>query len=151
MACTNISEALYDLTAEASNDGNGDDNGKRWLCPVCRDREKFKITLVEQSQIVETPICTKFKQGICPYGISGKTLHKERACDFAHPKLCKNFVRNGLQGKYGCTLNKDCQFFHPLLCQNSVKYRKCYDKSCNRTHLKETKRKEPIPASQLPP
>ena len=45
---------------------------------------------------------------------------------------------------------QECQFFHPL-CQKSVKYRKCLDQRCSRTHLKRTVHREYNRAKPFPP
>ena len=87
----------------------------------------------------ERPICERLKKGLCPHGISGKTVHNGTVCDMRHPKRCKNFCRNGPRG---CRFGTNCRYFHPLLCKSSVKERKCLNLQCRFTHLKFTKRYE---------
>ena len=140
LRCTKISEALYDLMNANSKDN---DDGIRWLCPKCTGNERV-IDIVEKSSNNEAPICSRLKHGTCPHGISGKTEHRGKVCEFRHPKFCKKFVRNGNGGRFGCKAGKNCEFFHPVLCKKSVQYRKCLDHKCTYVHLKGTARKERI-------
>ena len=138
--CTNISEALYELM----NGKNDEDNGIRWLCPkCCRSDPVIKLVDAPSSTNPSTSVCNKLRHGICPHGISGKTLFKGKSCEFSHPKLCKKFIKNGPGGRYGCKSSEtECPFFHPILCKSSVKARKCLNVKCTRIHLKGTVRKE---------
>ena len=149
LECTKMSEQLYELISEASKN---QDSGVRWICPQC-SKDDPAIKLVSQSiEEVKETVCNKLRHGTCPHGISGKTEYKGKVCDFFHPKLCKKFIRNGPGGRYGCKKSQDdCPFFHPRLCQKSVKFRKCLDRKCSRTHLKGTIRKEYLPSEPFPP
>ena len=108
LSCTNLNEALYELINSASNDDV--DNGIRWLCPKCRC-EDFTIALVPAEDPViqistNKGVCNKLKHGSCPHGISGKTEHRGKVCDFLHPKLCKKYTRYGSGGRYGCKMTE---------------------------------------------
>ena len=138
LCCTKISEALYDLMNVNSADN---DDGIRWLCPKCTGNE-LVISLTEKSPENIVPDCPKLKHGTCPHGITGKTEHRGKKCDFRHPKFCKKFVRNGNGGRFGCKAGNNCEFFHPILCRKSVNYRKCLDHKCTHVHLRGTARKQ---------
>ena len=145
LECTKISEALYDLINENAKDN---DDGIRWLCPKCSGNEKV-INIVEKP-VDTVAVCSKLRHGTCPHGITGKSEHRGKICEFHHPKLCKKFVRNGNGGRFGCKNGNRCDFFHPILCKNSVKFRKCLDHKCTYVHLRGTARKE-RKTEQFPP
>ena len=138
---------------------NAECQGIKWYCNTCVEViEQFTSTKQNEASIpaVETAtpaveavtpavesertVCPEYKKGICPHGISGKTLVKGNACQLYHPKLCRNFSKFGADPVYGCN-NADCKFFHPALCETSVKFRKCLKVDCTSTHLKGTIRK----------
>ena len=71
--CTNISESLYELMNENSNE----DNGLRWLCHKCRNNDPvIKLTDANPVNIPEKPTCNKLRHGTCPHGVIGKRLFK---------------------------------------------------------------------------
>ena len=84
-------------------------------------------------------VCDKLMYGICPHGITGKTVVNGKACEFRHPKICKKYTKNGPHGRYGCN-GFNCTLFHPMLCAESVRDRKCSKADCKLYHLKWTER-----------
>ena len=84
----------------------------------------------------ERSICDKYRNGVCPYGISGK------GCAFYHPKRCHKFCRNGPNPRLnGCNKGSKCDWYHPKLCRYSLRDGICLNvEECNFTHLKGTRR-----------
>ena len=77
----------------------------------------------------QTPICKKYRHGICQEG---------NKCKFSHPAKCLDYCR---YGRDGCSegFNK-CKLLHPILCRGSLNYNQCFDSTCTLAHLKGTKR-----------
>ena len=145
-------------------------NGMAWLCHRCYDKnnclhsrqieakveinddtvskiDENAIVLSEQVvaskssvDLVKKEVCNLYRKGICPHGISGKTLVQGKKCDMFHPKPCKKFQKYGQEKRFGCNDEK-CALFHPALCESSVKVRKCFNDKCKLVHLKGTLRK----------
>ena len=86
------------------------------------------------------PTCEKLRRGVCPHGISGRTLVNGQECFYTHPKRCMPFCRNGTNSRDGCNRGRDCDRLHPILCKFSVRHRCCYNLKCKFTHLKMTRR-----------
>ena len=80
-------------------------------------------------------VCPLYKQGICPFGRSG------RECSKQHPPHCRRWTSNG-NGEWGCRWGDECWFFHPDICEHSEKLKKCLDLDCPKIHLKGTQRYE---------
>ena len=92
----------------------------------------------------EIAVCEEYKRGKCPHGISGKRVVAGKTCSLRHPKLCKRFLKNGPNSRYGCKQGDKCTHFHPILCRNSVQKRLCLNQTCTFMHIKGTKRINPI-------
>ena len=103
-----------------------------------------KSTPGPQQEAENTPICHHYRYGICVHGISG------RGCHSWHPKPCQRLLKHGEKGKYGCNLGSDCTKFHPSMCQNSLKHRKCALETCNKLHVRGTRRPRPWQSTQSP-
>ena len=147
IACTNVPEALYDLLV-----CNNLEDGIKWFCHDCRvasvDSHESTVPannlnnsgdVITNSGDVTVAVCNKLKIGTCPHGITGKTLVIGKKCDFAHPKLCKKYIRNGPHGRFGCN-GSGCNLLHPMLCNDSVRNRKCHKPNCKLYHLRWTER-----------
>ena len=79
-------------------------------------------------------ICGYYKKLACKFGTRGVD------CNFAHPKMCFRFLKNGDKADGGCTKGKKCTYYHPPLCRNSVRAKQCAKENCKFAHLKGTKR-----------
>lgn len=88
----------------------------------------------------ERPTCELLRRGKCPHGISGRTLVNGEICQFAHPRRCMRFCRNGPYSRHGCDQGRECQYLHPILCKYSLKYKQCTNLRCRFTHLTGTTR-----------
>ena len=77
-------------------------------------------------------VCKQYRQGRCNYGPN---------CQFSHPPLCKYFMIGGL-GRDGCQRER-CKYLHPSICPRSWHKGECLYNTCNRHHLKGTKRLKP--------
>ena len=88
----------------------------------------------------EKPICQKFRRGKCPHGVSGRTKVNNEVCQFAHPKRCFRFCKNGPFSRYGCHQGRECNYMHPILCKFSLQHRQCTNLKCTFTHLSGTRR-----------
>ena len=133
LSCTKISEALYDLM---NTNSTTDDDGIRWICPKCIGSDP--IVTVHQKPESDIAICPRLKHGTCPHGVTGKTEHRGKACEFRHPKMCKKFIKYGNKGRFGCKSGNSCEFFHPILCQKSVNFRKCFNNKCTLTQQEKS-------------
>ena len=113
-----------------------------WMCPNCANESETKGKAVEITnntcKLIEkneptggplTPICKKYRHGICQEGDK---------CKFSHPAKCLDYCR---YGRDGCSegFNK-CKLLHPILCRGSLNYNQCFDSTCTLAHLKGTKR-----------
>jgi hypothetical protein len=87
-----------------------------------------------------TKVCPRYKTRNCPHGKDGKELVEGVSCPLRHPKLCHKYCGQGTNSRYGCTKGKRCEFFHPRLCRNSLKDKHCPVEDCTFTHLKGTAR-----------
>ena len=96
-------------------------------------------------------VCSMYKLGTCPHGISGNRVHQNAKCQFNHPKRCRAFCRNGPNHKYGCSQGSSCPKFHPTLCAGSLSSKECFNESCTSTHLKGTRRKRGTQSRQRKP
>ena len=107
------------------------------------DLQQNNQELRRKSNIVsEDRVCQRYKKGICPHGLKGNKLHDGKKCDYEHPKYCIKYCRHGNQKKLGCKKGANCNFFHPALCKNSVKNKVCTNIECKSIHLKGARRKE---------
>ena len=152
--CTSVPEELFDLLV-----GNDAEDGLRWFCHECRNPPPSSV-VTESSQVEtnnvnssvnqQTKVCDKLKVGTCPHGVTGKTLVGGKACEFAHPKICKRYINNGPHGRYGCN-GSGCNLFHPMLCSSSVRNRKCHKANCKLYHLRWTDRGRTRHPNRQPP
>ena len=86
----------------------------------------------QNRQISKT--CAHYLKGKCKYGIKG------RNCKFDHPKACRKFMKHGTRARVGCQKGRNCLFFHPKMCFDSLRKGECFNKMCQLTHVKGTKR-----------
>ena len=86
----------------------------------------------QNRQISKT--CAHYVKGKCKYGIKG------RNCKFDHPKACRKFMKHGTRARVGCQKGRNCLFFHPKMCFDSLRKGECFNKMCQLTHVKGTKR-----------
>ena len=107
------------------------------------DLQQNNQELCRKSNIVsEDRACQRYKKGICPHELKGNKLHEGKKCDYEYPKYCIKYCRHGNQKKLGCKKGANCNFFHPVLCKNSVKNKVFTNIECKSIHLKDTRRKE---------
>ena len=153
IACTNVPEPLYDLIVS-----NNSEDGIKWFCHDCRISTSEPVTPPVTTNAdtgnVAPPVttnadtvCNKLKYGTCPHGVTGKTLVGGKKCEFAHPKLCKKYTRNGPHGRFGCN-GSGCDLYHPMLCNDSVRNKKCHKPNCKLYHLRWTERSSKNPQRQ---
>lgn len=109
--------------------------------PFCPDELAKKLIKAKKEKADD--VCSEFKKGKCPHGISGNTLHNGVSCPKKHPKRCHKFMRFGAHKKRGCTLDTSCENFHPQHCKSSFLKRQCFDENCTLVHLAGTKRSKP--------
>ena len=69
-------------------------------------------------------------------GVSGKNYQ------FQHPKPFPNLLKNGTRANTGCTKGKKCTYFHPKMCPSSLTKGVCVDRTCEKKHVKGTRRAE---------
>ena len=99
-------------------------------------------------------ICLKYKKGICPFGLSGKSSSDGSKCQDAHPKKCSAFKKYAWhQG--GCS-NRRCPKLHPIVCQASLKGWVCRKADCKLLHPTGFPKRDELPQGdrrnqQLPP
>ena len=86
------------------------------------------------------PVCEGYKRNHCKHGRDGKTEVDGVTCKHLHPKKCFPWLNAGTNSKHGCNKGKDCDYYHPILCRNSVRDRMCLNAECTFAHLKYTKR-----------
>ena len=84
--------------------------------------------------------CNRYRRGVCPHGISGRTLVNGRVCQYEHLRRCQKYCQFGTDSKQGCTKGRECEEMHPILCKFSRDYRCCYNLKCRYNHLKFTRR-----------
>ena len=61
-------------------------------------------------------------------------------CKYLHPKKCRFHCTYGSNSDRNCRNGNNCTFLHPVLCPSSVQHYTCFNRKCNLTHLKGTKR-----------
>ena len=107
-----------------------DDGGEFTLVKVYKNK-KAKIDATEEvSDKEETKICSFYIQFRCMHGTWGKN------CNFAHPKLCREFMK---KGEAGCDLKDQCDYLHPKMCSKSMKGEVCSSLKCHLGHIKGTR------------
>ena len=47
------------------------------------------------------PTCNRYRRGVCPHGISGRSSINGRVCPYEHTKRCQKFCQHGLDSKLG--------------------------------------------------
>ena len=101
-----------------------------------------RVTLEETEQTKGTEDKLQPKTKTCSYYVRGKCKHgiKGKNCLFNHPRACKKFMKHGTRTKGGCQEGRKCPFFHPKMCFSSLRKGECFDKKCQLTHVKGTKR-----------
>lgn len=87
-----------------------------------------------------TKVCPRYKTRNCPHGNDGKDLVEGVPCPLRHPKLCHKYCGHGNKSRFGCTKGKRCEFFHPRLFRNSLKDKHCPVEDCTLTHLTDLAR-----------
>ena len=95
------------------------------------------------------PVCEKYRRGVCPHGISGKTIRNGVTCEYGHPKRCQRFCQYSSNSTDGCNEGRDCELLHPILCKYGLKYQLCTNLRCKFTHIKGTKRYKPREQSSM--
>ena len=85
-------------------------------------------------------VCEAFKRQACPHGRKGDQLVEGKPCPKNHPPVCGRYISHGRTRKVGCAKGADCPRYHPPICRGSEMKRQCYDKDCDRIHLKFTRR-----------
>ena len=90
----------------------------------------------EEPTTTESKKCRYYIQGKCRHGVSGKN------CQFQHPKSCPKLLKNGTRANTGCTKGKKCTYFHPKMCPSSLTKGVCVDRTCEKKHVKGTRRAE---------
>ena len=86
-----------------------------------------------KSEKADKKLCKHYVYKSCKYGAKGD------GCQFAHPKKCFKFTREGTHKKRGCTEGKNCKFFHPPLCRSALRNGTCDKHECGFHHIKGTK------------
>ena len=110
-----------------------DDDDKEATKPdeVKKGEKKEEEKKEEVKKTKKETNCKFFQQNRCKFGASGK------GCNYLHQKICQRFIKNGSDGRLGCS---GCDKFHPKLCRNSKSTKKCFTQNCRFVHLKGTKR-----------
>ena len=85
-------------------------------------------------------VCEAFKRQACPHGRKGDQLVEGKPCPKNHPPVCGRYISHGRTRKVGCAKGADCPRYHPPICRGSEIKRQCFDKDCDRIHLKFTRR-----------
>ena len=69
----------------------------------------------------------------CRYHLSGKCRYTKNECRFEHPKLCRYFIRQKDDPRWGCK-KRNCAFYHPKLCYDLENYGDCNRRNCKYYH-----------------
>ena len=92
----------------------------------------------EDPVVNSAKICELYKKRACPHGRTGTTLVNGNKCDKSHPKRCFKYCDYGSRDRKGCKKGKSCDFWHPRLCSNSMKDKRCTKANCTFFHLRGT-------------
>ena len=110
-----------------------DEEGEFTLVKVYKNKKnkKNKIDTTEDTSDKEdTKICSFYVQFRCKHGTWGKN------CNFAHPKLCREYMK---KGETGCNLKDNCDYLHPKMCGKSLKGVNCNSLKCHLGHIRGTR------------
>ena len=86
----------------------------------------------DNNKNTEKPTCRYYIMRNCKHGRLGK------GCNFAHPKICISYARNG-DRKGECKKGSECTYYHPKICFQSLEKRECSRKTCKFFHVNQTK------------
>lgn len=124
--------------------GSGDEEEESEESPR-RDRRLNPTAPKKPAPIKPDPsdICPLYKKRACPHGRSGTKDINGKKCDKSHPRRCFNYTRFGSKDKNGCNKGTDCDFWHPRLCPQNLKNQKCSKADCTFFHMQRMKTRQP--------
>ena len=101
------------------------------------NQSKTELSTVPPNNIVSPNKIVPPNKSVCKHYLRKECKHGRRGqdCNYAHPKLCFNFIKRG-DRPGGCNKGKRCTYLHPPMCRNRGV---CDREKCRFYHLKGTK------------
>lgn len=114
-----------------------------------RDRRLEKPTNpnLPRKKTDPTQICPLYKKRECPHGLAGTKVVNGKKCDKAHPRRCFKYTRFGANG---CDKGASCDYWHPKLCPQNLKNLKCPKEMCSFFHMQKMKTHAKEPRDDKP-